>query len=318
MIFAKMNRPVLLGLMSFITLYGAAVTSLPGQTRKDTEKWMDEMSGLPENGRQYKKYFKEADALMGKFEFERSITACEEALKYEPDDSLARAMIALNYYELGEEIGVKTRAERNRRIEIYNKMLRVADEGVARAPGKGECYFMRGLANARISTTKGVFSSLLTAKRIEKDWLEAIKHRSDYVSPKNENLRASSYIAIGTYYRLCPDFFLLKLIFGISGDPDKAVEYCAKAYEMDPTRIEIVKELGISYISRGLKNNNQRDIEQGKKYLEMVDTLPLRLKTDKIDKEHSRILLNNINLCPGYSRDQEQEITESAFRKAIK
>ena len=156
---------------------------------------------------------------------------------------LVRAMICLNIYEIGEELDVKISAEKKKRIRLYNEMIETAQEGIDRAPDKGECYFMRGLAYARLSTTRGVFSSLLTAKKIEKDWLEAIKHDSDYVTPRGENLQASSYIALGTYYRLCPTFFLLKLLFGISGDLDKAVFYCAKAYDMDPTRIEIVKEL---------------------------------------------------------------------------
>ena len=279
---------------------------------------MNQTAGLSENERQYRRYFKEADFCMGNYEFYKSLENCEKAVQYKQEDFLIRAMMCLNYYEIGEQMNAKNSQERKKKIELYNRMISVAKEGIKYAPDKGECYFMRGLANARLSTTKGVFSSLFSAKKIEKDWLEAIKHSSDYVSPKNENLQASSYIAIGTYYRLCPDFFLLKLLFGIKGDMDKAVNYCTKAYELDPTRIEIVKELGISYISRGLKRKNQEDISEGKKYLELVESLPLRLKTDSIDKEHSKILLNNINLCPGYSRDQQQDISEEEFLRKIK
>jgi hypothetical protein len=110
----------------------------------------------------------------------------------------------------------------------------------------------------------------------------------------------------------------LKWVFGISGDLNKAIVYCKKAYELDPTRIEIVKEYGVALISRGLDSKNKIDIDAGKEYLRKVPTLPLRLQTDTIDIEHSKMLLNNIELCPGYSRDEEQDISEESFRKTQK
>jgi hypothetical protein len=96
------------------------------------------------------------------------------------------------------------------------------------------------------------------------------------------------------------------------------VQYCKKAIELDPTRIEIVKEYGVALITRGLDNDNKKDIEAGKELLQKVSTLPLRLRTDKIDIKHSKMLLNDISLCPGYSRDEEQEISEEAFKKGQK
>ncbi|MFZ4622094.1 MAG: hypothetical protein ACOYNS_16150, partial [Bacteroidota bacterium] len=156
---------------------------------------------------------------------------------------------------------------------------------------------------------------LFSAKQIEEDWLVAVNRKSDYVTPNGENLEASANIALGVYYRLCPSFFLLKWTFGISGDLEKAVQYCKKAYELDPTRIEIVKEYGVAFITRGLDNKNQKDIDAGKELLQKVSTLPLRLRTDKVDIKHSKMLLADISLCPGYSRDEQQEISEEAFKK---
>ena len=265
---------------------------------------------------QYKLHFKKADYHLGKFEFEESLQECEAALKYKPDDFLIRAMMCLDYYEIGEKLDAHKSEDKDRKIEIYDTMMVIANEGIRCAPDKGECYFMRGLASARRATTKGVFSELFTAKQIETDWLVSVDRTSDYTTPNGENLQASSCIALGVYYRLCPTFFMLKWIFGISGDLDKAVTYCTRAYILDSTRIEIVKELGVALITRGLDRNNNADIEAGKEYLRKVPTLPLRLQTDKIDIQHSKMLLNDISLCPGYSRDEQQDISEEAFKKS--
>ena len=268
------------------------------------------------NESRYNAHFKKADYHLGKFEFEESLHECEEALKYKPDDFLIRAMMCLDYYEIGEKLDAHKSEDKDRKIEIYDTMMVIANEGIRRAPDKGECYFMRGLANARRATTKGVFSELFTAKQIETDWLVSVDRTSDYTTPNGENLQASSCIALGVYYRLCPTFFMLKWIFGISGDLDKAVTYCTRAYILDSTRIEIVKELGVALITRGLDRNNNADIEAGKEYLRKVPTLPLRLQTDKIDIQHSKMLLNDISLCPGYSRDEKQDVSEEAFKKS--
>jgi hypothetical protein len=56
----------------------------------------------------------------------------------------------------------------------------------------------------------------------------------------------------------------------------------------------------------------------GKEYLKKVTTLPLRLDTDTVDIAHSKMLLNDISLCPGYSRDEEQDISEGSFDKKNK
>ena len=306
--------------LRFLVFSALLVPNTPCQAQLlPLEKRLSGALAVREVNDEYKECLKKADYLIGEYEFEKSNEYCKLMLKQEPEDFLAKAMMCLNYYEIAEQLDVKNKKDKKEKREIYKEMIRVAEEGIKCAPDRGECYYMRGLANARISTTEGIFSSVFRAKGIERDWLEAVRHKSDYTSPRGENLENSANLALGIYYRVCPTFFLLKLFFGISGDLDKSIEYCRKAYEEDPYKgIEITKELGISLISRGLKRNNGKDIEEGKEYLRKVKTLPLRLKTDSIDKEHSEILLNDISLCPGYSRDQQQDISEESFKKIIK
>ena len=267
------------------------------------------------NDTEYKVYFEKANDHLGKFEFEESLKNCETALTYKPEDFLVRAMMCLDYYEIAEKLDINTKGAKDTKIGIYDTMIRLAEEGIKFAPEKGECYFMRGLANARRATTKGIFSELFTAKQIEKDWLIAVSRTSDYVTPNGENLQASSCLALGVYYRLCPTFFLLRWTFGISGDLDKAVSYCGKAYELDSTRIEIVKEYAVALITRGLDSKNSTEVERGKEYLRKVPLLPHRLQTDDVDILHSKMLLNDITLCPGYSRDEQQDVSEASFEK---
>ncbi|MCK5219429.1 hypothetical protein KAR10_07905 [bacterium] len=266
-----------------------------------------------ENQAQYDKYFKLADYYLGEYEFEKSLKYCGLALKFKPEDSLVRALMCLNHYEIAEQLNVKINEEKTQKKHRYNQMAKIAEAGIKHAPHRGECYFMRGLAHARLSTTNGIIYSLFMAKGIEQDWLKSLQYPCVYTTPSGENLFASSHLALGSYYRLCPSFFLLTLVFGISGDLNKSVDYCEKAFQLDSTRIEIVKEYGISLITRGLKKKDDNDIQKGRELLKLVFSLPHRLKTDPVDVAHSKMLLNDINFCPGYSRDQQQDVSENSF-----
>ncbi len=297
--------------LSGVFLIGVLILSVTSAADSQQRRTPEE----PSNAELYLRFFDKANYHLGKFQFEESLANCESALKCNPHDFLVRAMMCLDLYELGEKLDVRKSDEKEKKIEIYDRMLKIANEGIAQAPDKGECYFMRGLANARRATTKGIFSELFTAKQIETDWLISVDRRSDYTTPNGENLQASSCVALGVYYRLCPSFFMLRWLFGISGDLDKAVYFCRRAYELDSTRIEIVKEYGVALITRGLETKDNSDIEKGKEYLRTVPTLPLRLQTDSVDIVHSKMLLNDISLCPGYSRDEEQDISEESFNK---
>ena len=145
------------------------------------------------------------------------------------------------------------------------------------------------------------------------DWHYSLSVKSNYKTPTGEDLEASANIALAVYYRLTPSFFLLDWIYSIKGDLEKSVAYAKEAHTLDPTRIEIVKEYGISLITLGLDLNDDKLITKGKALLESVEYLPNRLKTDQIDKTHVKMLLADINLCPSYSRDQQQETSETAY-----
>ncbi|HEX7511651.1 MAG TPA: hypothetical protein VF335_10150, partial [Chitinivibrionales bacterium] len=70
----------------------------------------------------YQHYFKQADSLMGKYQFQASIQACENALQCNPKDYLVHAIMCLNYYEIAEVMDVKK--QRNDKVAIYEKIAR--------------------------------------------------------------------------------------------------------------------------------------------------------------------------------------------------
>lgn len=293
-------NPIIIICLALLLLSGATAA---GEQYRKTEPYLP----ADRYDARYIEQVRKADRHLGLFRFQEAIMDCEAALRYEKNDYLARAIMCLAYYEIAEQLDVQKPDDRKRKTALYEKMEKAAEEGIRSAPGRGECYFMRGLARARLSTTRGLIYSLFMAKSVEQDWLRSLSSESEYSTPSGENLRNASYLALAVFYRLCPSSPMFKLLFGTRGDIDKSVEYGKKACELDPAHIASRKEYGVSLITRGVKNDRPEDVEKGKEMLRMVAALPLRLNTDRIDKVHAVRLLNNPSLCPGYSRDQQQE-----------
>lgn len=250
-------------------------------------------------------HFKNAYTALDAQAFEKSLTEGLKAQRYNPTHYLTHAIICLDYYNIAEKLDVRHLEHKKKKIVLYEKMAQEAERGILADPDKGECYFFRGLAHARLSTTNGIFYSLFMAKGIESDWLKATQLEAAYKKNNGVDLKSSAHIALSIYYRLCPSFFIWQLVFGINGDADLSVRHAQIAYDVDP-RIEVSKEYGISLISRGIKQKNPDDIKAGKNYLKKVLTMANRLVTDPIDKQHAAMLLKHIERCPNYSRDQQQ------------
>ena len=100
------------------------------------------------------------------------------------------------------------------------------------------------------------------------------------------------------------------------GDLEKSVAMNRQAVELEPQRIEHVKELGLSLICLGQKRDQPEKVEEGKKILRGIAGLPVIKPSDKIDREHARMLLQDPSLACGYSRDAQQEQSREAFEKS--
>jgi hypothetical protein len=72
----------------------------------------------------------------------------------------------------------------------------------------------------------------------------------------------------------------------------------------------------VSLVSLGLGQGSPALVEQGREHLRLVATLRVELPiTDTIDIRHARMLLDSLELCPGYSRYKQQETDERKVKE---
>ena len=248
--------------------------------------------------------------------YNESAAALDEALKAGPTDPQKANIYwrkARNLYDLAEGM---PREAKKARLANYLAMQELARKCLEANPRMGECYLWLGSGLGREGTQKGILNMLGRIAEIEELWLKCIKLKPAYRAVNgSSNALGDAFYALGQFYRLVPDWNAVKLLYKTRGDKQKSVAMLRKAVELEPKRVEYAKELGISLICLGQSTENQQAVDEGIQWLKKVATLPSLKTTDDIDKQHSKMILQNMDLACGYSRDAQQDISEETFKK---
>lgn len=249
-----------------------------------------------------------ADLLEDEGKYEESNKILFQVLKADPGNKDACWMIARNYYNLGEEIPHSKETEA-KKLAYYEKCKEWSQKSIDNNPQVAEGYFYLGTGISSVVLVQGIARNLNKFKEVENLWLKTLDMHPTYSTP-TDNTQANADFALCQYYRKAPESSIMKLLFGTRGDLDKAVKYCGEAVKILPNRIDLVKEMGVVLTCRGVRRGNQQDIDAGKKWLAKTKTMEADTKIDRIDQEDAQRIMDNPKLACGYSRVQQEEVTE--------
>jgi tetratricopeptide (TPR) repeat protein len=195
----------------------------------------------------------------------------------------------------------------------YSDMLATVERGMQLDPDYPALRFARGAAMARLGTTRGVLSSLFMAKDIETDWKYASEHPTwRYASIGGvQVLPCDAWHALGIFYRMVPDRWIVQVLAGTRGDMDKSLELHQKTVECKPDEPKNWKELGVTQLCIGQQRKDDALVAQGRASLERAAAITPRGEKERIDVAHSKALLADPKLACGYSRDGQQDLDAS-------
>jgi tetratricopeptide (TPR) repeat protein len=261
---------------------------------------------------------KQAEQLWLSSDYAGSDKVLDDAMKTCPNLAELYWRKARNEYDRIEDIPRDKKPAKDVLIGRYRGIEALAAKCMQLEPNNGDCYLWKGIGMGRRGTTQGILNSLTEAADLEKAFLKAESLKPQYRSANGAaNSLGDVYNALGQFYRVVPEWLCmigLKQIVGTCGDLAKSVDYQRKAVAREPKRIEYQKELGISLICDGQKHDKPQEVEEGKKVLNDLQSLPEFKKTDKIDKQHAKDILANPSLACGYSRDAQQEQSKDAYK----
>jgi len=247
-------------------------------------------------------------------EYDKGLAIARERIAANPQDPAPYWMLGRFLFEMSETYR-KDDTSVNK-MAVYTEMRDAAETALKVDPENTHALFARGIANARLGTTRGVLASLWSAKGIERDWMQVANDPKRYSSlGGNEMLPCDANLALGIFYRLVPDWFIVQVLAGTRGDLDKSLMYLQRAVDVCPGRIGPTKELGVTQLCIGERRADDGMTAAGKATLQEVLRLTPQNDTDELDLKHSQMLLGAPGLSCEYSRDGQQDLDRSELEQ---
>ncbi len=259
----------------------------------------------------------EAEQLWDDHQFDESDKQLDKVMEICPERAEAYWRKGRNIYDSLEALPRDQKPGKDELVRQYKELESFADKCIERDEKDANCWLWKGVGIGRRGTTQGVLKSLFMASDVENAWLKADELGLTYRSKNSEKIaKCGNLYALGMFYRVVPEWlchFPLKQIVGTCGDLEKSIAYQRKAVACRPETIEYNKELAISLLCYGQKYDRPGEIEEAKKLLIALQSLPEIMPFDKIDKEHAKMLLTDISLACGYQRDKQQEQSQESY-----
>jgi len=244
--------------------------------------------------------------------FDEGLKRARAQLDANPNDVDLYWHVARFMYEIGERVH-KDSADYDKEA-WYAEMLAVCERGLTLSPGHPHLLFGKGIALARLGTTRGIVASIRYADDIEGAWMSSAHSDSRYRSLGGEEiLPCDPMMGLGTFYRMVPDMWIVKVLTGTRGDLDKALDYLNRADRCSPGRIEIRKELGVAQVCYGQRRHQDQMVVQGIQTLREAAAMAPTKPTDVTDVRDAAMVADDPSMACAYSRDGQAEVDAKAL-----
>jgi tetratricopeptide (TPR) repeat protein len=250
-------------------------------------------------------------------DLDKSDAALNRRIAQNPDDVEALWRQARNLYQRGELLA-QGGATPEQRMKMYREAQAKCKRIQTLDPAHPQGWFWEGTALGRIATAQGIMSSLFMADDIEDLWLKSSEMKGYEYRSSNDSASfpGDVYFALGQFYRLCPDWTLVKMLIGTKGDIDESIRWHRKGVAFSPSRPEMAKELGVSLLCKASRDDDAGAMAEGKKWLAKAKAMPSQKTTDDIDKKQIPVILSKADDACTYSRDGWQEVSMEAYERA--
>lgn len=243
-----------------------------------------------------------------------------QARKLAPQNAEAHWLAGEANYTLGELL---PETAKDRRTKLYEETIALTRACLKNIdPDDAGCNHFFATGMGRLATTRGVMASMRSAADIEKAWLRGLKAKPKRVMVWGDPLFVNIQYGLGVYYRMAPDWWIMKVMLGTRGDKKKAVELFKAASLAQPYRLELQKEYAVALLCYGTNDDDAKALAEGRALLKRIiagefDAQDVRA-TDPTDKKHASEMLAAPEKACGYSRDGYQEIDREKAEEMYK
>jgi len=208
--------------------------------------------------------------------------------------------LSRTYWVYAENLDINDKENRLKNFQIG---LDWANKGIATNSKCAECYLFKFGNLGRISTTKGLMNSISAAKELSETIATAIELKPQHQDTYYNSELANAYYASGVFYRIIPDWYIIKWIAGVRGDKMISLEHIKKASELLPARVDFQVELGAIYLCLAEDKGMEEMRALGNAALQHAIGMKQVMPTDPLDKQYAAGFLKDPSGACGFSRD---------------
>ncbi len=208
-------------------------------------------------------------------EFLSSAQVYESISRRLPTDPNAYWRASRNYWRYGDD-----QTARSTRIKYFTLADQWAGQALEIDPACGPCYLQKFLAMASLATTQGIFTAIRHAETMQHLLDRGIELQPTQADNQWNSTLGNLYAAASHFYRVTPEWFWLKMVVGVRGDRERALEYARRAHAMAADRIDYTVTLGAALLCLGTEKQEPHLLNEGVVTLRRVRTLP-HLRADE-------------------------------------
>ncbi len=201
---------------------------------------------------------------------------------------------------------------------LFAKGKSYSDRCLRIQPENPLCKFYLGVNVGKMASIDGIFASLKNAKLVERMWVETTESPYNHQFSEKTSLQGASRYALGMFYRLVPDFFLMKWLFDVKGDINKSVAYHRENLHYDSPNVCSKTMFAVSLVCEGKSDFSTPSGQQGLAQLREAKTLPVTSAVLAMCAKDLPRLEQNPKLACGYETTRQQETSEEEFKKQNK
>ena len=203
-------------------------------------------------------------------------------------------------YLAGENLPTDAAEERRK---LFESGIEAARKALELDPQLGEASFFLSANLGRRNTTIGRLKTFFGLEEFEAGCLKTIDNNA------SDNLFGfkcigDAHYALGQFYRLVPDSWLVETLLGTRGSLDKSIAHLREAVAIQPQRGDYRKELGVSLLCKGQEASDEKLMAEGRDWLTKALDTTVYANHPERDYEHIRELLAQPEKACKYSRDQ--------------
>lgn len=192
--------------------------------------------------------------------------------------------------------------------EYHLKAKALTEKCLEKSPGHAICHFYLGAAIGSIATVDGIFANLTKGKFVKQNFDAGYEAKYNHVFDGGTSFQGLVRYALGIYYRLVPDLFVLQFLFGIRGDMQKSIEMHREAIALDGNSFACYNiMLAVSLLCQGDGDSDHPATVEGNALLVKTSQMVSKSSNDQICIQDAKGVLQDPSKACGYSMAQQQE-----------